>query len=223
MTPDIHIQGIGMTSQRTRERMVKRLIQQGISNAVILDLMRKTPRHLFIEEGFAHRAYEDVSLPIGSGQTISQPYIVARMTELLLESGSMEQVLEIGTGCGYQTAILAPLSGKVFSIERIKPLMLGARKRLRDLRYRNVEFKFADGNEGWPSRGPFNAILSAAAPEHIPPALLDQLAIGGRLVCPVGGGDHQELVFATKTVVGLETQAVERVNFVPFLPGTHNP
>lgn len=208
-----------MTSQRTRERLVQRLVDQGISNPDVLDVIRTTPRHLFLDEAMAHRAYEDVALPIGYQQTLSQPYIVARMTELLLAAGPRQRVLEIGTGSGYQTAVLAQLVADVFSVERIKPLQLKARKRMRQLKLRNVQMNHADGAMGWSERGPFDGILSCAAPEKIPEELLRQLAPGGRLVLPVGG-EEQHLQVVTRTREGFETEIVESVFFVPLRSGT---
>jgi len=208
-----------MTSQRTRERLIQRLSDQGISDMAVLDVLRTTPRHLFLDEAMAHRAYEDVALPIGFQQTLSQPYIVARMTELLLAAGPRQRVLEIGTGSGYQTAILAQLVGEVYSVERIKPLQQKARQRLRQLKLRNVHMNHADGGMGWEERGPFDGIMSTAAPEQIPEELLRQLAMDGRLVIPVGG-DRQHLQVVTRTTEGYETEIVEAVNFVPLRPGT---
>ncbi|MEQ8803079.1 MAG: protein-L-isoaspartate(D-aspartate) O-methyltransferase, partial [Haliea sp.] len=164
----VDLNGIGMTSQRTRERLVQRLVEQGIGSQRVLDVMRTTPRHLFLDEAMAHRAYEDTSLPIGFQQTLSQPYIVARMTELLLEQGPRSRVLEVGTGSGYQTAVLAQLVEQVWSVERIKPLLDKARQRLRQLKLRNVTLRHADGSMGWEDAGPFDGILSTAAPERIP-------------------------------------------------------
>lgn len=215
----VDVNGIGMTSQRTRERLIQRLVEQGISDPKVLDVVRSTPRHLFLDEAMAHRAYEDVALPIGFQQTLSQPYIVARMTELLLEGGAPERVLEIGTGSGYQTAILAQLVGEVYSVERIKPLQQKARQRMRQLKLRNVHMNHADGGMGWAERGPFDGILAAAAPERIPKDLLQQLAPGGRLVIPVGG-DVQHLHVVDRTHEGFETSVVEEVRFVPLRPGT---
>ena len=215
----VDVNGIGMTSQRTRERLIQRLVDQGISNAKVLDVVRSTPRHLFLDEAMAHRAYEDVALPIGFQQTLSQPYIVARMTELLLAAGPRHRVLEIGTGSGYQTAILARLVDEVYSVERIKPLQQKARQRLRQLKLRNVHMNHADGGMGWEERGPFDGILATAAPERIPEDLLQQLAPGGRLVIPVGI-DNQHLQVVTRTHEGFETEIVEEVNFVPLRPGT---
>ena len=215
----VDIDGIGMTSRRTRERLIARLREQGVADNAVLDAIRATPRHLFLDEAMAHRAYEDVALPIGFQQTLSQPYIVARMTELLLANGPRARVLEIGTGSGYQTAILAQLVDEVYSVERIKSLQLKARQRMRQLKLRNVHMNHADGGMGWPERGPFDGILSAAAPEQIPEELLRQLAPGGRLVIPVGG-QTQQLQMVDRTADGFETRVVEPVYFVPLRPGT---
>lgn len=210
--------GIGMTSRRTRERLINRLREQGIENQSVLDVMRATPRHLFLDEALSHRAYEDSSLPIGHQQTLSQPYIVARMTELLLEAGSVDRVLEVGTGSGYQTAVLAQLTGRVYSVERIRSLQEQARERLRMLGFNNVHLKHADGGMGWPEKGPFQAIISTAAPEQIPAELLDQLAPGGRLVIPVGVG-QQNLEVVVRTDQDFESTIIEPVKFVPLLSG----
>jgi protein-L-isoaspartate(D-aspartate) O-methyltransferase len=207
-----------MTSQRTRERLIQRLVDQGISNGAVLDVLRMTPRHLFLDEAMAHRAYEDVALPIGFQQTLSQPYVVARMTELLLAEGPRGKVLEIGTGSGYQTAVLAQLVDQVYSVERIKPLLQKARQRLRQLKLRNVQLDHADGGMGWAESGPFDGIMVTAAPERIPEELLSQLAEGGRMVVPVGG-DTQHLQIVTRTVGGYETEIAEAVYFVPLRPG----
>ena len=216
----VDLNGIGMTSQRTRERLIQRLSDQGITNMTVLDVLRTTPRHLFLDEAMAHRAYEDVALPIGFQQTLSQPYIVARMTELLLAAGPRQRVLEIGTGSGYQTAILAQLVEEVYSVERIRPLQQKARQRLRQLKLRNVHMNHADGGMGWEERGPFDGIMATAAPEQIPEELLRQLAMNGRLVIPVGGDAHQHLQVVTRTAEGYETEIVEAVRFVPLRPGT---
>ncbi len=213
------IQGIGMTSQRTRERLVQRLIEEGIRNIAVLDAIRNTPRHLFVDEALASRAYEDTALPIGLGQTISQPYIVARMTEALLEDGVPDKVLEIGTGSGYQAAILAQLVPAVFSIERIGALLPKVRQRMRLLELRNVRFKHSDGAAGWPEQAPFQAIMLTAAPEAIPPALLDQLAVGGRLVAPIGPRGEQALMLYQRVADGIVQRELERVSFVPLLGG----
>jgi len=214
----IDLHGIGMTSRRTRERLIQRLVDQGISNTAVLDVMRTTPRHLFIDEAMAHRAYEDVALPIGFQQTLSQPYVVARMTEILLAGGPLARVLEIGTGSGYQTAILAQLVDAVYSVERIKALLQKARLRLRQLKLRNVHLNHADGGMGWAECGPFDGIVVTAAPERIPEELLLQLAVGGRMVVPVGG-DIQHLQIVTRTNEGYETEIVEAVYFVPLRSG----
>lgn len=211
--------GIGMTSQRTRERLIQRLVDQGITDMAVLDVIRTTPRHLFLDEAMAHRAYEDTALPIGFQQTLSQPYIVARMTELLLADGPRKRVLEIGAGSGYQTAVLAQLVGEVYGVERIKPLLDKARQRIRRLKLRNVHLRHADGMQGWDSEGPFDGILSAAAPEQIPEELLRQLSPGGRLVIPVGS-DSQQLQLVTREEEGFTTKVVEAVRFVPLRPGT---
>ncbi|WP_150051574.1 protein-L-isoaspartate(D-aspartate) O-methyltransferase [Methylomonas rhizoryzae] len=213
------IQGTGMTSRRTRERMVARLRQQGISNNQVLQVMAQIPRHVFVDEALESRAYEDTALPIGHNQTISQPYIVAKMTELLLERGPLDKVLEIGTGCGYQTAVLAKLVGQLYTVERIAPLMKKARDLLWELDIKTVGFKHSDGGWGWPEHAPFDGILAAAAPVEIPEALLQQLAPGGVMVIPVGPEGWQELHRITRTANGFEDEVLERVSFVPFLSG----
>ncbi len=208
-----------MTSQRTRDRLAQRLLSQGITNTRVIEAMRTTPRHLFLDEALSHRAYEDVSLPIGHGQTISQPYIVAKMTELLLEKSPMQRVLEIGTGSGYQTSILSKLSKRVFSVERIKPLQDRAKQVLNMIDIYNVQFKMSDGALGWSNKKPFDAILSAAAPEQIPEELLEQLDIGGCLICPVGNEKKQQLVRVVREDAGFKQDIIEDVMFVPFLRG----
>jgi protein-L-isoaspartate(D-aspartate) O-methyltransferase len=214
------LQGIGMTSLRTRERMIKRLMEQGIRNNKVLDVMRNTPRHIFMDEALASRAYEDTSLPIGYNQTISQPYIVAKMTELLLApSGRLSKVLEIGTGCGYQTAILAQLVDHVHSVERIGPLQKKAKDRLWDLKLKNVSYLHSDGGWGWPDHAPYDGILVAAAPLEIPEMLLQQMAVGGVMIIPVGKGGNQLLQRITRTESGYEVEKLESVVFVPFLSG----
>jgi protein-L-isoaspartate(D-aspartate) O-methyltransferase len=219
------LSGIGMTSARTRERLVQRLMEQGIVDNRVLDRIRSVPRHLFVDEALASRAYEDTALPIGFGQTISQPYVVAKMTEALLVAGAPEKVLEIGTGCGYQSAVLAPFVKDIYSIERISSLLGKARRTLRELRLRNVHFRHDDGNNGWPARAPFDAILLAAAPRALPPLLLDQLAVGGRLIAPVGPDGKQELLCFTKKMdsakgeVRIDVKSLGPVSFVPLLPG----
>ena len=215
----MNVKGIGMTSQRTRNRLIERLVAQGIEDQRVLEVIRSVPRHLFLDEALANRAYEDVSLPIGHQQTISQPYIVARMTELLLAGKALTKVLEVGTGSGYQTAVLSQLADRVYSVERIKPLQAQARQRFRHLRLNNIHLKHADGGFGWPERGLFDGILSCAAPEKIPEGLTDQLAVGGRLVIPVGNARSQELWVLEKTESGVEQVAVEPVMFVPLQSG----
>lgn len=208
-----------MTSQRTRSRLVNRLRERGIVNEALLDVINMMPRHLFIDEALAHRAYEDTSLPIGFNQTISQPFTVARMTELLLAGGPLEKVLEIGTGSGYQTAILAQLVGKVYTVERIQGLLDRAREHLKTLGIRNVQFKYDDGNIGWRERGPFDGIIVTASPRHVPPELIDQLAEGGRMILPIGTDDRQELTAVVATPDGIETTVLEEVRFVPLVSG----
>jgi len=212
--------GIGMTSARTRDRLVQRLRDQGISNLAVLDRIRNVPRHIFVDEALGSRAYEDTALPIGFGQTISQPYIVARMTEALLENGPLHNVLEVGTGCGYQTAVLAPLVGKLYSIERIEPLLLRARERLKEIDIRNVRFRHGDGAAGWKSHAPFDGVLVAAAPLTVPEALLQQLAVGGRLIVPIGPEGQQELIRFTRREQKIDRQSLGGVAFVPLLGGT---
>jgi len=212
-------QGIGMTSQRTRDRLVSQLQELGIQDQRVLDVMRKVPRHLFVAEALASRAYENTALPIGLGQTISQPYIVARMTELLIEGGVPENVLEVGTGSGYQSSILASLIPRVFSVERIKPLQEKAKKVLADVGFRNISFKHSDGGWGWKACGPYQGILAAAAPAEIPQNLLEQLAIGAKLVIPIGEEGKQMLQRVTRTESAYEVEVLEPVSFVPFLKG----
>lgn len=213
--------GIGMTSQRTRDRLVERLEKDGISDTRVLQAMRSVPRHIFVDEALASRAYEDSALPIGFGQTISQPYIVARMTEALLGDFDARSVLEIGTGCGYQTAVLALLVKQVFSIERIAELQNTARERMNVLGLQNVRMMHGDGYAGWPSRGPFDAVLVTAAPaDGIPAALLEQLCPGGRLVIPVGKSGNQNLLLVCRTESGFEQRILEKVSFVPLIGGT---
>ena len=211
-------QGIGMTSQRTRERLIQRLMDQGITRFEVLEAIRSVPRHLFVDEALAHRSYEDTALPIGYGQTLSQPYVVAKMSELALAQGRPKKVLELGSGSGYQTAILASLVDEICAIERIKPLLERARKQLRALRVRNVRLRHGDGLDGWASEAPFDLILGAAAPERLPTQLLEQLAPGGRLILPVGG-EQQQLVMVTATPKGYVEEVIEEVNFVPMVRG----
>ncbi len=212
-------QGIGMTSQRTRDRLVERLRSEGIRDNRVLDAIASTPRHLFVDEALASRAYEDTALPIGYGQTISQPYIVARMTELLLQV-EPHTVLEIGTGSGYQAAILSRLVDKVYSTERIEPLATLARQRFRKLGYRNIRVQHSDGTWGWPQFGPFDAIIVTAGGLEIPQPLLEQLKLGGRLVMPLGDRTRQVLVAVTRTATVYERVDLEPVVFVPLVGGT---
>ncbi len=214
------LQGIGMTSRRTRERMVNRLIEEGIRNRKVLDAMRDTPRHIFVDEALASRAYEDNPLPIGFNQTISQPYIVARMTELLVnKGGQLSKVLEIGTGCGYQTAILSQFADHIYSVERILPLQRKAKEHLWEMRIKNVSFQHNDGGWGWPEYAPFDGILVSAAPPSIPESLLEQMTIGGVMVIPIGENGKQSLQRVIRTVNGYEVEEYEPVSFVPFLSG----
>jgi protein-L-isoaspartate(D-aspartate) O-methyltransferase len=208
-----------MTSQRTRERLVQRLRDEGITNRAVLDVMRNTPRHIFVEEALASRAYEDTALPIGHGQTISQPYIVARMTEILLERGPLQKVLEVGTGSGYQTAILAQLVKRVYSVERIDAFLKQARPRFQELHLRNIRLKHSDGGMGLPDYGPYDGILVTAAPEGIPRALVSQLTEGGIMVLPIGNREDQVLVRVVRTAEGYDKEILERVSFVPLLGG----
>ena len=208
-----------MTSQRTRARMIERLREKGIRNEAVLKAMAAVPRHVFVEEALASRAYEDTALPIGFGQTISQPYIVARMTEALLEAGPLHNVLEVGTGCGYQTAILAALVPRLYSIERIEALHLRAQQRLQDLGATHVRLRHGDGYEGWRANAPYDGILVAAAPPEVPEALLRQLAPGGRLVMPVGDDRKQVLLRFTRRDGGYEREMLGPVSFVPLQSG----
>ena len=214
------LQGIGMTSQRTRARMVDRLRQKGIANERVLQAMAAVPRHIFVEEALASRAYEDTALPLGLGQTISQPYIVARMVELLLNGrAGLGKTLEVGTGCGYQAAVLAQLSPEVYSVERLAPLLDKAKEHLRVLQQFNVRLKLADGHFGLPEAAPFDSIIVAAAAIGVPPALKEQLAPGGRLIVPVGGAD-QRLVLIERQGNVFRESGYEAVRFVPLLGGT---
>jgi protein-L-isoaspartate(D-aspartate) O-methyltransferase len=209
-----------MTSQRTRDRLIKRLREQGIDNVQVLDVMRRVPRHLFVDEALAHRAYEDTALPIGYGQTISQPFIVAYMTQLLLEDGMPSSVLEIGTGCGYQTAVLASIFPQVYSVERIEALHLQAKQRLAELEMHNVQLRYTDGTGGWPNPSyRFDRIIMTAACTEIPEALVAQLNDGGIMVLPFDNGIDQTMTKITRGKDGLVSEALEKVAFVPLLPG----
>lgn len=212
------LSGIGMTSQRTRARLVERLRSQGIKDEVVLDAMGSVPRHIFVDEALSSRAYEDCSLPIGFGQTISNPQTVARMSELLRGGKSLGKVLEIGTGCGYQTAVLSRIALEVYSVERIAPLLMKARGHLRELRASNVKVKHADGSLGLKDLGPFDGIIMTAAATHVPEALLPQLAEGGRMVFPIGTSE-QRLCLIEHTSHEYRQTTLEAVKFVPLLPG----
>jgi len=209
-----------MTSQRTRDRLIERLRTKGIQNENVLDAMRIMPRHLFVDEAMSSRAYEDSSLPIGHGQTISQPFIVARMTEVLLSRGTPDAVLEVGTGSGYQAAILSQLVPKVYSVERIVALQTQARERYHMLGINNIALKHSDGSWGWPQFGPYKAIIVTAAPEEVPPGLLEQLDIGGIMVIPVGSQQGvQKLLLITREANQYVEEELDAVKFVPMLNG----
>ena len=218
---EFDLDGIGMTSQRTRDRLVKRLRERGIESEPVLGVISSVPRHIFIDEALAHRAYEDTALPIGRNQTISQPFIVALMTQALFNR-PRAAVLEIGTGSGYQTAVIAALAEKVYTVERIAPLIERAGARLRALKLRNVRLRNSDGNLGWADQGPFDGIMVTAAARHVPEALYEQLALGGRLVIPVGDEGSQELLIIDRDEEGFNQQSLEIVRFVPLLRGTSN-
>lgn len=213
------LNGIGMTSQRTRDRLIQRLREANIQDERVLEAMRSTPRHLFMDEAMATRAYEDTALPIGFGQTISQPFIVARMTEVLM-ANTPRRVLEVGTGSGYQSAILAQLVDEVFSVERLQGLHIQAKQRLHRLQFHNVRLKLCDGYEGWKVHAPYDAIMVTAAPERIPEELLEQLAEGGQMVIPIGRAQQQRLFTITREGGNFVQQALEWVSFVPLLQGT---
>lgn len=219
MNTTLH-QGVGMTSLRTRERMIQRLRSQKIRNQQVLNCMRDVPRHLFVDEALASRSYDDTSLPIGLNQTISQPYIVARMTELLLENSTPEKVLEVGTGSGYQTAILANLTPQVYSVERLGELQTRAKRNLRALDLHNIHYLHNDGGWGWPEYAPYQGIMVTAGAEEIPRALLEQMAPGGCMIIPVGTAKHQVLNKVVRTEQGFEAEEIEAVMFVPMLSGS---
>lgn len=215
--------GIGMTSARTRDRLVQSLREQGITDARVLEQIRNLPRHIFVDEALASRAYENTALPIGWGQTISQPYIVARMTQALLQGHAngklLGKVLEIGSGCGYQTAMLSPFVERIFAIERVEPLVKRAKRNLAELEIRNVRLKHGDGFKGWPTQAPFDGIVVAAAPLSLPDALVQQLAPGGRLIVPVGPEGQQQLLRLTRRENGVHKELLGPVAFVPLLAG----
>ena len=214
------LHGVGMTSQRTRARMIERLREKGIRNEAVLKAMAAVPRHVFVEEALASRAYEDTALPLGMGQTISQPFVVARMIELLLNGRvSLGKTLEVGAGCGYQAAVLAQLTSEVYSIERLGPLLEKAKANMRQLQQFNVRLKHADGQFGLPEASPFDSIIVAAAGLQVPKALLAQLAVGGRLVLPVGATE-QYLSFIERTPQAFVETRLDPVRFVPLLAGT---
>jgi protein-L-isoaspartate(D-aspartate) O-methyltransferase len=213
------IQGIGMTSARTRDRLVQRLVDQGIRLPEVLERIRNVPRHLFVDEALASRAYEDTALPIGLGQTISQPYVVAKMTEALLSGFEGTTVLEIGTGCGYQTIVMAPLVKKIYTVERIPELLRKTRQRLRELDIYNVQFKPGDGWEGWSKYAPYDGIIVTAAATELPEKLLKQLAPGGRLVIPVGPSGCQDLLLVTRKGDHFHKSSLGAVSFVPLIQG----
>lgn len=215
MRPDL--EGIGMTSQRTRERLIQRLRAEGIRDEDVLNAIREVPRHFLIDEALASRAYEDTALPIGFGQTISQPYIVARMTEVLRAGRPLEKVLEVGTGSGYQTAVLARLVKQVYTIERLEPLLKSTRGRLVKLGIRNVQYKLGDGSRGWPEHTPYDGIIVTAAAAALPEALIEQLGVGARLVIPVGPDHVQELLLIQRNETGYTRERLERVSFVPLV------
>lgn len=210
--------GIGMTSQRTRGRLIERLREQGIQDEVVLAAMNAVPRHIFVDEALASRAYDDVSLPLGFGQTISQPYTVARMIEILCDGRPLKRVLEIGTGCGYQAAVLAQVADEVYSVERVQPLYERAAEYLKELQAHNVTLRYADGNMGLPEVAPFDGIIMAAAATHVPPTLLKQLAVGGRMVLPLGA-QEQYLCLIERDAQGYRETRLEAVKFVPLLMG----
>jgi len=211
--------GIGMTSERTRERLIDRLKEQGIKSRIVLDQIKKVPRHIFVDEALSSRAYEDTALPIGHGQTISQPYIVARMTEVLLNHVNGNKILEIGTGCGYQTAVLSPLFKKIYSVERINPLLVKTKKRLRSLGIYNVNYRHDDGWNGWEKYGPYDGIIVAAAALEVPEKLLHQLEIGGTLIMPFGEKEKQELVIVYRDGNNFDYKRLGAVSFVPLVKG----
>lgn len=219
MTVHHHSRGLGLASDASRKRLIDEVRRWGVKDERVLEALVDVPRHEFLEDAFKGRAYENNALPIGLSQTISQPYIVALMTEAILQGGKPHKVLEIGTGSGYQTAVLAELVGAVFTVERLKLLSQQARARLERLGYHNILFTYADGMNGWPAHAPYDAIVVTAAAAEMPKALLEQLAPGGRLVIPVGAPGLQTLKLVTRTSTGLVTRALGDVSFVPLLGG----
>lgn len=213
----INNQGIGMTSDRTRDRLIMRLKEQGIKSNAVLDRIRDVPRHLFVDEALATRSYEDTALPIGLGQTISQPYIVAKMTESLLNSVIGDRILEIGTGCGYQTAVLSPFFKEIYSIERIRSLLQKTKQRLRAIDIYNVNFRHGDGWQGWSKYGPYDGIIVAAAAPELPMKLLEQLALNGSMIIPIGGSNEQKLMIVTRNQDHYESKDLGTVSFVPLI------
>jgi protein-L-isoaspartate(D-aspartate) O-methyltransferase len=211
--------GIGMTSQRTRLRLVEKLRAQGIKDEAVLAVIGQVPRHLFVDEALSSRAYDDIALPVGFGQTISSPHTVARMTELARAGGKLNKVLEIGTGCGYQATVLARLAKEVYSIERVAALLALARKHLRELRVTNVRLRHGDGLAGMLEVAPFDAILMTAAATHVPGDLIDQLVVGGRIVLPLARGGEQRLCVIERSAHGYIERKMDTVRFVPLLPG----
>jgi len=216
---EFDLRGIGMTSRRTRMRLIEQLQQQGISETVVIDALKTVPRHIFVDEALAHRAYENTALPIGNNQTISQPYIVARMTGLLLGGRALEKVLEVGTGSGYQAAVLASIVKEVYTVERIEALLEKARRRFKALKLDNIKSQLSDGHWGWPEQGPFDGIVVTAAADQIPMKLTAQLADGGRMVVPAGGAGQQSLHVLTRQGNQVLSEVIEAVRFVPLLGG----
>lgn len=212
-----NLNGIGMTSQRTRDRLILRLREEGIHDEDVLEVMRQTPRHIFVDEALASRSYEDTALPIGHGQTISQPYIVARMTELVLAKGPLKRVLEVGTGSGYQTAILSPFVEQIFTVERIAPLLEQAKQKHQALGLTNIRYSLSDGSWGWPRHAPFDAIIATAAPEEIPLELMQQLVDGGRLIIPHGANAQQRLSVVERDGESFNQTDLDMVSFVPLV------
>lgn len=217
--PPVVAQGTGMTSQRARDRLVERLKAQGIGDPRVLEVIDRVPRHLFVDEALASRAYEDTALPIGMGQTISQPYVVALMTATLLRDRVPTKVLEIGTGSGYQAAVLSQLVGEVHTVERIDELLRQARKRFRQLGYKNIRSKHDDGNIGWREHAPFDALIVTAARDSLDPALLDQVAVGGVAVAPLGPAGQQTLIRMVRGTDGWSRENLGAVSFVPLVRG----